>query len=92
MWHASVAVLDLKRGRTALVQDLGDSTKRVIVRVAKQLLEGVGQLPSLVDQHQLAVHYRRAVTDAEWSLLPQQWCAIAAVHEAGVGVILEQDT
>lgn len=75
-----------------MVVDLNASTKRIIIRTAKELLHGVGQLPSLVDQHQLAVHYRRAVTDAEWSALPQLWCAIAAVHEAGMGVILERDT
>ena len=91
MWHASIAALDLRHG-TLLVDEVNASTKRIMVRTAKKLLNDVGQLPTMVDQHQLAVHYRRAVTDEEWKALPQAWCDIPAVHQAGVGKVLEENT
>jgi hypothetical protein len=69
-----------------------DSSKRVVIKTAKLLLGGVGQLPSSVEQMQVAIHYRRALTDAEYATLPQAWCAIPPVHEAGRGLILEENT
>ena len=92
MWHASVATLDMKKRRTLTVEEVAESTRRVLVKTAKLLLEGVGQLPSSVEQMQVAIHYRRALTDAEYSQLAPSWCSIPAVHEAGHGLILEQGT
>lgn len=92
MWHASVAFLDMDRGRTALVEELSPSTLRVLMSTAKALLSGVGQLPSCVEAMQLGVHYRRAITDAEYALLPAAWCSILPVHQAGHGIVLEVDT
>lgn len=61
----------------------------MLVNTAKLLLVGSGQLPSSVEQMQLAIHYRRALTDAEYLQLVPSWCAIPAVHEAGHGLVLE---
>lgn len=82
----------MQKGRTLTTAELSESTKRVAIKAAKSLLTGVGQLPSSVEQMQLAIHYRRALTDEEYSQLPQSWCAIPAVHEAGHGLILEEGT
>jgi hypothetical protein len=92
VWHASVAALDMKNRRTLSVAEVSESTKRVLIKTAKLLLGGVGQLPSLVEQMQLAIHYRRALTDAEYSQLSASWCSILALHEAGHGLILEEGT
>jgi hypothetical protein len=59
---------------------------------AKLLISEVGQLPSSVEQMEIAIHYRRALTDCEYLELPPAWRAIPAVHEAGRGLILEEGT
>ena len=92
MWHASVAALDMENRRTFQVVQVSDSTKRVMIKAAKLLLGGVGQIPSSVEQMQVAVHYRRALTDEEYARLPESWCSIPAVHEAGRGLVLEENT
>lgn len=92
MWHASIAVVDIQKRRTLTIAEISESTKRVLVKTAKLLLGGVGQIPSSVEQMQVAIHYRRALTDEEYAKLPQAWCAIPAVHEAGRGLILEENT
>ena len=90
MWHASIAELDMRRQRTTPAAELAPATKRLIVRAAKALLSDVGQMPSMVEQFVLAIHYRRAVTDLEIALLPEWWCHVPAVHQAGRGLILEK--
>jgi hypothetical protein len=92
VWHASVAVIDMEKRRTMTIEELGESTKRVAAKVAKELLGGVGQIPSSLEQQQVALHYRRALTEEEYAALPQSWCAIPPVHEAGRGLILEENT
>jgi hypothetical protein len=92
VWHASVAVIDMEKRQTTPLARVPDSTKRVLVKVAKFLLGGVGQIPSAVEQMQLAIHYRRALTDKEYAALPEAWCNIPAVHEAGRGLVLEENT
>lgn len=82
----------MEKRRTFQVVQVSDSTKRVLVKMAKLLLGGVGQLPSAVEEMSVAVHYRRALTDAEYAALPEAWCAIPAVHEAGRGILLEENT
>lgn len=72
--------------------DLSPSNQRVLVKVAKSLIAHVGQLPSAVEQMGYAVYYRRAISDFEYGLLPEVWCGLPAVHEAGHGVILERNT
>lgn len=66
--------------------------KRMCILRAKMLLNGVGQLPSSVEQMDIAIHYRRALTDDEIVGLPDAWCAIPPIHEAGHGLILEENT
>ena len=78
--------------RTLRVDEVSESTKRVLVKTAKLLLGGVGQLPSSVEQMMVAIHYRRALTQEEHERLSESWRAIPAVHEAGRGVILEENT
>jgi hypothetical protein len=92
VWHASIAALDMRRGRTLAIEEISESTKRVMVKVAKLLLGGVGQIPSSVEQMQLAIHYRRALTEAEYSRLQPSWCSILPVHEGGRGLVLEENT
>ena len=92
MWHASIAVLDMVQQRTLATAELDHGAVMSAARMAKLLLAGVGQLPSAVELFQVAIHYRRALTDAEYARLPAAWCAIPAVHQAGRGVVLEENT
>ena len=92
MWHASIAVLDVVQQRTLASAELDYGTVQIAIRTAKRLLAGVGQLPSSVELMPIAIHYRRAITEAEYAGLPRAWCAIPAVHEAGHGVVLEEGT
>lgn len=63
-----------------------------MIETAKLLLGGVGQLPSAVEQYTVAIHYRRAITDAEYARLPEAWCQLPAVHQAGRSRVLETNT
>ena len=72
--------------------NLSRSSWLLCVKVSKSLIREVGQLPSSVEQMALAIHYRRALTDAELAKLPAAWCAIPAVHEAGRGIFIEANT
>lgn len=92
MWHASVAALDMDERRTLTAVEVSESTKRIMGKVAKLLLGGVGELPSSLEQMQVALHYRRSLTESEYAKLPQSWCDIPPVHEAGRGLILEENT
>jgi hypothetical protein len=92
VWHASVAAIDMDKRRTLEVREVSDGTKRVLIKTAKLLLGGVGKIPSSVEQMHYAIHYRRALTEKEYSQLPQAWCLIPAVHEAGRGLVLEENT
>lgn len=71
---------------------LSDVQKRIAVMFAKEMLDGVGCVPSIVEQNELAFHYRRSFTDFEVALLPATWCAIAPVDDGGGGLVLERDT
>lgn len=90
MWHASVAFYE--KGSAKPMDRVSESTRRVLIKTAKLLLSGVGQFPSAVEQMQVAIHYRRALTEKEYAALDPAWCAIPAVHDAGRGVILEENT
>jgi hypothetical protein len=57
--------------------------------LAKEELAGVGQIPSLLEQMDVAIHYRRCLTDEEMAMLTPEWCAIPAIDEAGYGKQLE---
>lgn len=91
MWHASIAVLDVVRRRTLTSAELDRDAVFSMIRTARQLLAGVGQVPSSVELHPVAIHYRRALTEDEYGRLPAAWCAIPAVHEAGRGIVLAED-
>jgi hypothetical protein len=90
VWHASVALVG--QNRTLRVDELSESNKRLLITTSKSMLAGVGQIPSAVEAFQLAIHYRRSLTDAELAALPPEWCAIPPVDEGGLGTILERDT
>lgn len=92
MWHASIAALDIVRQCTVPTAELNPTVVMSLARTAKQLIAGVGQIPSAVELFPVAVHYRRALTDAEYARLPAAWCAIPAVHQAGRGLVLEENT
>ncbi len=92
MWHASVAVLNIEKGKTLPIASVSEVTKRIALTTAKLLLAGVGQTPSAVEQMELAIHYRRSLTDEEVAALPEEWCAIPARDERGMGILLEVDT
>ena len=92
MWHASVAALDPNGRYLIPVQSLSLSNRRVLIKAAKMLISEVGQMPSSVEQMEIGIHYRRALTDGEYSELSPAWRAIPAVHEAGHGLVLEEGT
>jgi hypothetical protein len=92
VWHASVAVLQIEKGKTLPIGRLSDVTKRIAINTAKLLLAGVGMTPSAVEQMDLAIHYRRSLTDEEVAALPASWYAIPPRDEAGMGIVLERDT
>jgi len=84
--------LDVEKGKTLKVAQLSDVNKALLVSAAKFMLREVGQVPSSVEQMELAIHYRRSLTDQEFAALPAEWCAIPAVDGGGQGIVLEQNT
>jgi hypothetical protein len=93
VWHASVALLDMKHRKTRLFAQLTSGQRKLAIEFAKELLRGVGQFPSRVEHFsEYAVHYRRALTDAEVAGLPPGWMKLKAVDPAGTGIALEVDT
>jgi hypothetical protein len=56
-WHASVAPLPTRK--------LSAATKRVAIATAKEMLAGVGQGESRVDQTEVAIHCQRSLSDEE---------------------------
>jgi hypothetical protein len=77
---------------TLPISKISESSKRIAIATAKTLLAGVGRLPSSVEQMHVGIHYRRALTEIEYGELSPEWCSIPAVHEAGRGLILEENT
>ena len=73
------------------VARLSEMNKRIVIDTAKALLRDVGQVPSAVEQFELAIHYRRSLTDEELAGLPAAWCAIPPRDEGGIGIVLEVD-
>ncbi len=92
MWHASVALLDVEKGKTLKVAQLSEVNKAILIATAKSMLRDVGRIPSAVEQFELAIHYRRSITDEELTGLPTEWCAIPPRDEGGLVTILEKDT
>ncbi len=80
------------KGTAVRSHRLNHIQRKLVAEFSKSLLQGVGQLPSAVEQFEYAIHYRRAITDDEWKGLPEAWCAIPAVHQAGRGLVLEENT
>jgi hypothetical protein len=74
-WHVSVALLD-ERLWVRHLDRISAKKRNALIRTAKRLLDGVGQLPEVLEEFPLAVHYRRALTDKELTLLPKEM-----VHE-----------
>lgn len=68
------------------------SDRVLMMELAKAELSGVGEIPSALEQIKVAIHYRRALTDAEVSQLNPEWCKIPAIDLAGHGKILEENT
>lgn len=66
--------------------------RKCAIEYAKEMLNGVGVIPSSVQQNLLAFHYRKSLTQEEISLLPKDWCAIPPMDEGGNGKIIEVDT
>jgi hypothetical protein len=91
VWHASVAALDDRLIAIPVVK-LSDCNRAMLIDLAKELLAGVGQIPSAVEQFGLAIHYRRSLTVDEFNGLPKTWRDLPAIDSAGVGIVLEQDT
>lgn len=69
---------------------LNEVSKGIAIAFAKELLDGVGGRPAVLEHfNDLAVHWRKSLTDAEYAALPQEWCAMPALDAAGEGVVLE---
>lgn len=92
MWHASVAVQSLTLQRTLGSDELTPAMLATAIATAKNLLAEVGEKPSAVEMFEFGIHYRRSLTEEEYSLLPAAWRAIPLVHQAGRGLLLEEDT
>jgi len=92
VWHASVAYLDQGKQKTIPVSRLSEMNREILKRVAKSVLSNVGQIPSAVEQFELAIHYRRSLSVEEVAQLTMDWCSIPAIDEGGNGMILERDT
>ncbi len=82
----------MKREVTLPMARVPESTQRIVIRAAKDLIAKVGRLPSSVERMELAIHYRRSLTDEEMALLSPQWCALVPHDRGGHGEILEIDT
>lgn len=71
---------------------LFSSERAVAIDLCRQELAGVGEVPSLLEQLEVAIHYRRCLTEAEIATLTPEWCALPAIDEAGHGKELERNT
>jgi len=83
--------MDLSIGRTLCVDEVSRSTRELLILVAKNLLSGVGETPSALEQMTVAIHYRRSLAPDELAILSPAWCAIPATSLAGHGILLERD-
>jgi len=81
----------MKKSETFRSSQLSSGERKCCIEYAKMMLAGVGCLPSMVGQHELAFHYRRSLDPEEISMLPEGWCEIPAVDEGGNGKVLEVD-
>lgn len=88
MWHASVAYM-YDRGPIPTAK-LHRRKFELLKQVAKELLEGVGENPSKLEQYEVAIHYRKTLTEREIARLSMDWCAIPAIDESGEGILLEE--
>ncbi len=87
-----VAIVDTKHDRTFRAKQLSTGQRKCAIEYAKQMLQGVGMMPSTVQQNELAFHYRKSLSPEEIDMLPQDWCAIPPRDEGGSGIILERNT
>ena len=92
MWHASVALLDQFQGTPVPLTRMAPVNRKILIAVARWLLEGVGETPSLLEEMDVGIHYRRVLTDVEYNALPPAWCALPAIDLAGHGKVLEENT
>lgn len=91
MWHASVEWVDRNRGRCRVVTEASTATREIMATVAKELLAGVGCLPSTLELGGYCLHYRKSITEQEEASLDPAWRVIPPDSLAGRGVILEKD-
>jgi len=85
-------LLDIAKGKTLPIGKLSEVNKRILIAASKSMLSGVGQIPSVVESFQFAIHYRRSLTEEEICYLPGEWCALPAIDEGGLGELIERDT
>ena len=78
MWHASIAILDAFGYSIDTYRWPSDYRVRA-QRIATELLEGVGQEPTRIDDGHIVIHVRRSITDAEIAGMDPAWLAIPAV-------------
>jgi hypothetical protein len=79
VWHASVASLDLYRGRPTPVAGWSLDVIRKARRRLADLLGGVGDGGDYWTPGEWAYHLRRRLSDAEIARIPAAWLALPAI-------------
>ena len=89
VWHASIA----RWSKTAVIPIArwGDGVRREARRMLNQTLDGIGQGEAVehVMRTAIAVHWRKALSDSEMAMLPEQWLAIPARDEFSPDDLIE---
>ena len=76
LWHCSIALWSLYTGQPAPTDSWGLGCRHVVMGLAHEVLDGVGD-PDLevVEYGESACHYRRCMTDDEGSSVPRKQSA-----------------
>jgi hypothetical protein len=79
VWHASLALLDMKRRRPTPLASWDHRRKAKARGRALALLAGVGTGPDHWKEGEGALHLRRRLSEAELARLDPGWLALPAI-------------
>jgi hypothetical protein len=80
VWHASISRPEQRPRPT---ERWTKQERNEVQRLARTLLDGVGQAPEEAEFYPLAYHVRRCLTDAEIASIDPAWVALPALDEGG---------
>ena len=81
------------RAKAVGIKHVSELNRKILIDTVKSLLDAVGKLPTALQQGELAIHYRKNMTDEEIREIPGLWCALPAMDDVGQGlVMLEENT